>query len=277
MTYTAELSSIAGDTQAIIDVAQEAAVPEELGEGVAYSVLVPAGAQHVLFDTDGRLPAPRRKTGHPAFFTAASLAEYVVRHDDEPRALYADVDNRRIVAVLNGHGGGGGGAGWGDHRATLVLRSTPEWKRWIERDGRIEGQTAFAEHLEDCLADIVEPEGAVMLELAQHFQAAAKVNFRSAKQLADGQRQLVYEETIEARAGQTGQITIPQFFVVGVAPFEGSAGYRIRARLRYRLHDGALKIGYVLDRPDKVVRAAFDDVLAEVETTTGLKSFAGTP
>lgn len=66
-------------------------------------------------------------------------------------------------------------------------------------------------------------------------------------------------------------------FVVGVAPFEGSAGYKIRARLRYRLAEGTLFIGYVLDRPDKVVRAAFDDVLAEVEQTTGLKSFAGTP
>lgn len=267
----------AGDTQAIIDVAQEAAEPSELEAGRLYSLLVPAGGAHVVFDTDDRLDRPPRKTGHPTFFTAASLSEYAVLHDDEPRALYADVDNRRIVAVLNGHGASGRGSGWGDHRATLCLRATPEWQRWMARDGKIEGQTRFAEHVEDCLADIVEPEGAVMLELAQHFQAAAKVNFRSAKQLADGQRQLVYEETIEAKAGQRGEITIPQHFVVGVAPFEGSAGYRIRARLRYRLAEGTLYIGYVLDRPDKVVRAAFDDVLAEVETTTGLKSFAGTP
>jgi uncharacterized protein YfdQ (DUF2303 family) len=177
--------------------------------------------------------------------------------------------------VVNGHEAEA--AGWSDHRATLRLRHTPEWKRWIERDGKIEGQTKFAEHIEDCLADIVEPEAAVMLELAQHFQAAVKVNFRSAKQLSDGQRQLVYEETVEAKAGQRGEIVIPGSFVVGVAPFEGSVGYKLNARLRYRLSDGQLLIGYVLDRPDKVIRAAFDDVLAEVETATGLQAFAGTP
>lgn len=267
------------EMQAVIDVAQEAADPFELETGRAYSVVVPDSSSHLTFDTDDRLQAPRRKRGHPSFFTAGSLSTYVNDHKLDGTAVYADVDRRTIVAVLNGHTATAldGEPGWGDHRATLHLRHTPEWQRWIARDGKIEGQTRFAEHIEDCLADIVEPEGAVMLELAQHFQAAAKVNFRSAKQLSDGQRQLVYEETIEAKAGQRGEITIPQFFVVGVAPFEGSAGYKIRARLRYRLAEGALAIGYVLDRPDKVVRAAFDDVLAEVEQTTELKSFAGTP
>lgn len=267
---------ITNDTQAIIDVAQEAAEPTDLEAGVAFSILVPPGAEHKVFDTDDRLPAPARKKGHPRFFTAESLSTYVKDHQVDGTALYADVDRTTIAAILNGHEPAAG-AGWGDHRATLTLRPTEEWKRWCGRDGKIEGQKAFAEHIEDCLADIVEPEGAVMLELAQSFQAATSVNFRQANKLADGQRQLVYEETIEARAGQRGEITIPEVFVIGVAPFEGSAGFRINARLRYRMSEGKLAIGYVLDRPDKVARAAFDDVLTEVETTTGLKSFAGTP
>lgn len=263
------------EMQAVIDVAQQAVVPHLLEPGRAYSTVVPDASSHVQFDTYDLLSMPTRKTGHPNLFTAESLSTFVNDHKGDGTALYADTENRRIVAVLNGHSTDR--PGWGDLQATLRLRETPEWQLWMGRNGKIAKQTEFAEHIEDCLADIVEPEGAVMLELAQHFQAAVKVNFRSARQLADGQRQLVYEETIDAKAGQRGEITIPQLFVVGVAPFEGSAGYRIQARLRYRLADGQLFIGYVLDRPDKVVRAAFDDVLAEVEETTGLKSLSGTP
>lgn len=265
------------EMQAVIDVAQEAAEPQVLEPGQAYSVVVPDGSSHLTFDTDDRLPAPARKSGHPSFHDAASLSEYVNAHKGDGTVLYADVDlsNPGLVAVLNGHHGAG--TGWGDHRATLRLRQTPEWRHWMGRNGETLKQTVFAEHIEDGLADIVEPEGATMLELAQHFQATTKVNFKSAKQLADGQRQLVYEETIEAKAGQRGEITIPQVFVLGISPFEGSAAYRLNARLRYRLNDGALAIGYVLDRPDKVVRAAFDDILTEVEDTTGLRPLRGTP
>ncbi|HET7486864.1 MAG TPA: DUF2303 family protein [Acidimicrobiales bacterium] len=263
------------ETQPIIDLALAAAEPQKLEDGVAYSMVVPAEGTQYQFDTDARMDHPRRKTGHPIFVTAPSMGEYVVLHKSGATALYADVQQARLTAVLNGHDDTL--AGWGDHRATLAMRKTEEWKRWLARNGEIGKQTDFAEHIEDCLADIVEPEGAVMLELAQHFQAATKVAFKQAARLANGQRQLVYEETVEAKAGQRGDITIPETFIIGVAPFEGSAAFRVNVRLRYRIGEGRLAIGYILDRPDKVMKAAFDDVLAEVAETTGLTPFLGTP
>jgi uncharacterized protein YfdQ (DUF2303 family) len=116
-----------------------------------------------------------------------------------------------------------------------------------------------------------------MLELAKSFQATKGVTFRSDKRLDNGQVQVLYEETIEAKAGQRGEMTVPPVFVLALQPFEGSDTYRVQARLRYRISDGTLTIGYVLDRPEDVIRAAFDDVLAEIETTTELTAYRGTP
>lgn len=270
--FTTLTSSVAGDMQAVIDTALTAAEPDELDPNIIYSRVIPAGAMHDVVDLERFLGNPRRKKGTVEFFTADSLSRYVKAHGDDRTAIYADVERPIVVAVLDGHHDE---AGWGEHRAVLRLRPTAEWSRWMARNAKIGSQTEFAEHIEDCLADIVEPSGAEMLELAQHFQATTKVAFRSAKVLTDGQRQLLYEETIDARAGMKGQLTIPSTFSIAVAPFEGAPTYKVTARLRYRMREGTLNIGYVLDRPDKVQRSVVDDVLVEIEDTTGRQPFLG--
>lgn len=267
------------DAQVIVDTAIASTTPEILDAQHVYSVVVPAGANLEVLDLERFHAQPSRKKGTVELRTGDSLAAYVQVHGKSAGGqgtdLYADVDTLRIVAVLNAHTGDA--AGWGDHRADLTLRLTPEWRKWTARSGQLLDQVAFAEHVEDGLAEIVDPPGAEMLELAQTFQANTKVAFKSARRLADGQRQLTYEETIDARAGEKGNITIPDRFEIGVAPFEGAQAYKVGARLRFRIGDGNLRIGYVLDRPELVVRAAFDDVLVALETATGIAAYHGTP
>jgi hypothetical protein len=48
-----------------------------------------------------------------------------------------------------------------------------------------------------------------MLELAQTFQAKAKVDFQSSIRLADAQQQLTYTEEAKASGGTRGELTIP--------------------------------------------------------------------
>lgn len=277
---TTELVRGAGDMRSVIDTAQAAVVPEDLEDGAAYSIVVPAGAELVQFDTDARRPAPARKTGTVQLFDATSFAAYVLKHHEDARTeLYADPTQPGVTAILNGHGARSDDSadaetGWGDHRARLVFRETDAWQRWKKRNGILGSQTDFAEHIEESVADIVEPPGADMLELAGSFQAHSRVHFESAKNLASGERQLVYREEMTATAGRDS-ITIPKEFVIGVAPYEGSSMYRITARLRYRLSDGRLSIGYVLDRPEDVLRTAFDDVLRDVQEQTDRTALLG--
>lgn len=267
-----------GDAEVIIDTAIRTAEPTELGEDQAYAFVVPQGAKVEVVDVDRekRFDQPRRKRGTVHLTTADSLIAYVTDHDgkDGRTRLYADVDQRRVVGVLNGPNAD---PGWGDHKAVLTLKTTPEWDRWVSLDGVIGDQVTFAEHLEDCLGDIAEPPGADLLELAQTFQATTSAEFRTGARLADGQRQLTYVEDIQASAGQGGDIAIPADFLLSLAPIEGSEPVVVKARLRFRVGNGQLRIGYILHRPDVVLREAFDNVLAKVETGTDITAYHGTP
>jgi uncharacterized protein YfdQ (DUF2303 family) len=139
------------------------------------------------------------------------------------------------------------------------------------------GQEDFAEHVEDGLDEIVDPDGAYMLELAQTFHAHTNVEFGQAVVLASGERQFTYVENTSAQAGKRGELTIPKELKLGIAPFEGTQPYKVIARLRYRLQGGTLKLGYKLVRPLDVQRAAFNDTVAWIEEDTSHSILRGIP
>ena len=226
---------------------------------------------------DGKGPA--RKTGHAQFTEARSFGQYVNDHQiTGTTTLWGDRRAGRILAVFNGHTNSGDGkAGWGDHRGTLTLQNTAEWVAWNHASGQMLGQEAFAEFLEDHLAEIVEPDGAQLLEVATSLQAHIGATMKSAIRLDSGQVQVAYEETIEATAGKAGKLTIPTRLTLALTPFEGGEPYKVEARFRYRLANGTLKLGVILDRPDDVLRAAFADVVTKVEDDTSVTVFYGTP
>lgn len=264
------------DMANVIETAQEAVEPHDLEPDQLYGVTIPAGARHEVIDLELHLPAPRRKLGDVSLNDAESFARYVTKHaEDSATELYADVTRQSIIALLNDHNVHG--PGWGDHRATLELRQTPQWQIWTKADGAMLAQVAFAELVEDNLPDIVDPDGATLLELSQSFQARTNVRFESAKRLQGGDRQLVYTEDVTATAGAKGDITIPATFTLGISPFEVGEAYSVVARLRYRITDGRLTLGYRLDRPADVLRSAFRDVVTEVQSRTGIDVLYGNP
>lgn len=263
------------DAQTIADLALDAATPEELEPGQVYSYIVPAGAQQVEVDTEYLLIAPRRTSGTAHLHDGASLANYVNRFG--VTSIYADAPNARITAVVNGPTYEG--TGWGDHRAVLQLTHTPEWKRWVARSGVMGKLIDLAELIEDRIIDIVNPDGATMLELAQSFEATSTARFKRGERLSSGERQFAYEETIEAKAGRKGALTIPERFELVVSPFVGEESTLLSARLRYRVNDGDLKIGYVIDRVDDVLRDAFVDAVGNINSLvdSNVAIYYGTP
>jgi uncharacterized protein YfdQ (DUF2303 family) len=183
--------------------------------------------------------------------------------------VYADPDARTITAVLNDHRAST--TGWRDHRATFKAEYTPEFERWLANNGSksAKDQTAFAEFIEDNMADIADPEASKLLDVATTLQATTGIEFKSAKRLQDGQTQLTYNEVVDARAGSDGALTIPKEFALGVRIFKNGDGYRIRARLKYRLTGGGVKFWYELDRPERAVEDAFAGYVGKVREGSG--------
>lgn len=272
---TTDLIETTGDVEAVAELALRGAEPREVEPGKVYVHSTPQG--HNLIDlrhlTD-HLPNPPRKRGQVVLHDAAGFVAYVTRHQTPATTLYGNPDGGRILAVLNDHDTGA--AGWGDLRASLQVGFTREWQHWTGKDGRLLPQTDFAEHIEQGLEEIQAPPAAEMLELAQHFQATGKVAYKSVRLLQNGQRQLTYDHTIDAKAGETGQIKIPREFELALAPYEGGEPVTMLARLRYRLSGESLTIGYSLVRPHQVLRAAFDAIVAQVQEGTGLTVLRGT-
>jgi uncharacterized protein YfdQ (DUF2303 family) len=117
-------------------------------------------------------------------------------------------------------------------------------------------QEEFAIFIEDNIADVVEPSGDTLLQVALTLQAKNEVNFSSSRRLDNGQVQLAYSETIDARAG-TGAIEIPHRFAIGARLFKNGDGYKVYARLKYRLGGGKVKFWYELERPENAIEDAF--------------------
>lgn len=213
------------------------------------------------------MDAPRRKIGRVALTEPGSFIGYVTKHYlEDATELYGDRKAGTITAVLNSDGVDE--AGWGDHRAILTLTPTDAWKAWTQASGQLVNQTEFAEFLEDRAPDVVEPDAATLIEIATTMQASTAVAWKSGVRLQDGTVQLGYEETSDATAGTRGHLAIPQTITLGIAPFEGLDPYRVTARLRYRMRDGRLTIGVVLDQADDVLKAAFGDIVDTVEVET---------
>ncbi|MFI6251470.1 YfdQ family protein [Streptomyces sp. NPDC051016] len=247
------------NVQTIVDTALRSAQPVALEPGKVHAFNTPAGVKTIDLTGPEYTGTPPRKQGTTTVRDLAGFIAYWGKHADDDSEVYADTERLTVTAVLDAHTGSV--PRWAGHRLHLALRETTAWKQWLHQDNQLMDQETFAEFLEDHVPELLEPAGADMLEIAQSFQANSKVDFQSASRLSSGQRQFQYVETTTTKAGQKGQLTVPETFVIGLVPFEGSEGYKLTARLRYRIGERGLRLGYKLDRPDEVRRTAFADVV----------------
>lgn len=242
-------------------------IPErytEPGDDSIHHLLIPAGHTLTTLDPERYAFRPRRTSGLIDVYDAASFVTAVEHRRDvaqPPVVVYGDVANMGLCAVLNDDSGEQ--AGWRDHRVVLRLEETPEWRMWQNGQGLVD-QARFAEHIQDGEPEIVEPTAAVMLEIAETFNAKSDVTFKSGVRNQSGQRTFVYDEQTTTAAGKGGTIDVPEVFAIALAPFVGSPKYRVQARLVFRINRGDFRIGYQLVRSADVLRDAFQKIMADV-------------
>ena len=252
--------------------------------GDASYILVPQGFE--LKDVTAALEkaqaAPNRKAGTVHLGDLDSFLTYL--GDQAPSFdcyIYADLDTRTLTAVLNDHRQQADheSPGWRDFRATYKAELSREATIWLTHDKKAKEQEDFAIFLEDNIADVVPgeglPTGDTLLAVALTLQAKTEVNFSSHKRLDNGQTQLAYSETIDARA-QGGAIEIPREFAIGARLFKGADGYRIKARLKYRLGSSKVKFWYELDRPENAIEEAFSEYVEQARAS-GFTVLMGRP
>lgn len=277
------------DIERIIDNAQEAVGAQELEDGKVYLVRNDDGGFYIkttpgydraaakVAATEGPDRIERRVTVRDA----DSLIDYLAantapdaegedvsdrhRHGVGKLEVWADIDRRSVTAILDG------GDGNRKHTAVLDLRHSEEWAQWQQVDGKLFGQVEFAQFIEDHLSSIGAPDGGQLLDIVQTLEARTDVRFKSSQLLANGQRQLAFEETVDAKAGAKGDLKVPSELTLVLRPFQGSEPVAIQARFRFRITDGVLRMGVKLNEPNKALEVAFDQIVETVQAAVPVR------
>lgn len=220
---------------------------------------------------------PDRLAGTVHVHTPDTLVAYAARHlHADTTTLWGDVENARLTVIFNDHGDQTeDNPGWGDHRAVLDLKASPEWQAWVRLNEKGMSQEELAEFLEEHLLEVVDPDGSTLLEVTRTFQATTGATFRRAQSLHSGQVQITWQEEGEAKAGASGQLEVPREFTIRVRPFVGSPPVDVRGMFRYRVSSGSLQLGFRLLNLDEHRRAAVEDILEGVAEDLTLQAFEG--
>ena len=253
----------------IARLAGQALKPQDIGPSEIFTVADNDGGVRIT-DTDSYAPGPRRAAGRRIVTDAYSFVSYLDRHGNEQTEVYADKVASTVVAVLDSHTGSDKPNGWQQHTVKLELVKTIPWLAWMARDlttvgrGAWFNQEEFAEFIQERATDCIKPDSATLLELATSFQANNKVDFKSAVNTGSGQVNLGFNETITAKAGQTGNIPIPTELKLRLRPYIGGPIYNVTAQFRFRLNGGDLRLGFAIVRPQDILDAAFTDIVDEI-------------
>lgn len=215
------------------------------------------------------LDAPQRIAQTVTLHTATALIDYWNRYATAASTLFFDLTAEKFTAVLDYHDAIPGDdlqlPSWCSHVAAYQPPKTAEWKTWEGKSGHKFDQVEFAYFVEQNVADIATPTGAEMLEIVTTLKAKTRVDFNKAVKLASGHNELTYNEMIDGKAGATGQLKIPEDITLGIKPFQGSDGYMVPAKFRYRITEGGkLTMWYDLLRPHKVNETALADIVTRV-------------
>lgn len=259
----------------LVGMTAAALIPNQAGD--AWLINVPPGYRQddITSLVEKASAAPFRKRTSVALGDVPSLLAYCDDQQEQANAyIYADPDARSITAVFNDQRAAGQ-PGWRDHRASFKAEFTPEFQLWLAQNKQAKSQTDFAEFIEDNLADLQGEDATLLLNVATTIQATSGINFASARRLQDGQTQLTYNEVVDAKAGADGALKIPQTFTLGLRIFKNGGGYKLTARLKYRLGGGSVKFWYELERPERAVEDAFTGYVSEVREKSGYTVLVG--
>lgn len=215
-----------------------------------------ASTIHLLDD------APRQ-TGTIGAESLESLVDYVARHSEKASAIFASANNHNITGVMDWHSDDLDYGGFGRHQASLPLQFSEQWKAWAKINGQNLQQKSLAEFIEEYLGDIVEPDAAAVLEAVLTLSGKKSVNYKNATRLANGDVSLVWEETTESKAGQTGDLKVPSELKLRLPVYAGceeETTFEIRTMFRYNIHDGALTFQLKMLGIERIREMAFEAV-----------------
>lgn len=199
---------------------------------------------------------PNFKTAGVKFAELDGFIDYVNKHGDVATAdsergapgpvpightaIAMNPERTLLHAILDDHSRQA--ASWRQHAAFYIPLPDEDWTKWTSLDRKAIGQDMFIELLEDQMENVVAPDGAELYEIARSFRATRNIVFVSGANTKTGSINLEYRDESQ-QAIDT--LELPDRFVLALSPYRNTEKIEIEARLRWRLHDGAVNFTFI--------------------------------
>lgn len=243
--------------------------------GIRKIAVIPDG--YTLHDLEEHMPTPYRERGTLQAEDLVSFAAAFKRWSEPTGVILASPSTKRIVAHFRHHDEPavdlpqGEQARWIDHKATLALTDAEEWKAWQAVHEKPMSQKQFFQFLEDRLEDVISPEPAQLLEIAETIRGTRRVNFQNAQRMSNGDISIIWDEVTEAKAGEKGQGTVPSKITIRVPIYEQAPDllFDITASFRWRVENSGLQISISIRHLATVQRMALAALLDKMKALIG--------
>jgi uncharacterized protein YfdQ (DUF2303 family) len=215
---------------------------------------------------------PKTISQYVTLQNAEALVAYLERFKADESLLFANVESSTVVGVLDYHAAEV--PSLAQHRATLSLPFSEEWKTWSAANGQLKPQLEFARFIEENAPDIKAPDAADLLEAVRDLQAKRSVNFVAAVRTESDNENFEYTDSTETRS-KNGGLELPTKFLLQIPVYFSDAPVEVPAFLRWKLDDGKLHLGIKLHRAEHIRQAAFQLIVTAVTERTGVLSVFG--
>lgn len=268
------LLSLPADLQALIDLGRTTAVngPIDLPDGSVGYIL--GEGMHVE-KIDALNPKLKEYvTQAKTFVEPKSFIDYLIQFKSPTAICDASLGQNKIVAVLDYHGRGrettdAAVPGRAAHVVTLNCPWDVDYEKWRGIFGRFIEQKPMIEFIEDMIHTIGSPPAADLIEAMGNVEIERVVKFRSAHNDRNGNIRFTYDE----QDGGTGEFSLPDHVDIVVPIFQGGNPVQLTAKLRHRMKDGTLVLGFAVPGIQNKEREAFRSIGEGVRTDTNTPVF----
>jgi uncharacterized protein YfdQ (DUF2303 family) len=238
----------------------------------------------VVAEYDRRAEGPRGRSGLVELHGLEAIIGYTNAHKTQHAAgfMNARAVPPRLDLVLDYHPANQGGAGtrWCRDRAGYALELSRQWKAWTQAEGRLMGQTDFADFIEENEGDFGTPTAempdavpaGIMIETARNLSVQSKSVYSRKINVNTGENLLISKDEHDAETSTR----IPRGFMLALPVFEGAPMlYPIEAQLRFRMEAGKPTFAFVLKDRQRAYDAAIEHVRSTVQEATKVPVYAG--
>lgn len=241
---------------------------------------------------------PVHAKGQSSHLTRASLEAHVNRLiaqgvvKRESVVAWAQLDPAHIEVVLDSDSEHGNG--WRSHRAKYAFPISPEWARWVRVFGASLTTEQLAELLEDRIGDVASREAvasagielpagmrqaqpAELLTLSEGLQVNVGRAIREIRRRDNGTADLAFSEEHDTRDASGKPITIPNGFVLALAPFVDGTPFAVPVRLRYAMRGGNVTWTLTAHNADVALRRCVQGEAQAFAEATGVPVLWGRP